>query len=371
MRRIPCLTKRSLLNWLAKVCFSLCAMVLLALTTSANAAMSPLDSKPPTMPSTQSVVFLLYHHIDTTTPAVTSTTPAQFAAHLAYLKQHDYQVISISQALAGIYQDKRLPQKSVVITFDDGYQSIYQHAWPLLKRYNYPFTVFIDTHSVPEQSGLMMSWQQLKTMKQAGVTIANHSKNHQHMIGLSKQQLQYELLAAQAELTEHLGATEPLFAYPYGEFDQRLVEVLAAHNFYGFSQVSGAASYYNAPQAIPRFSFSGVYANLDGFALKVASQAMPVTAIEPQNPYFQSAPNRLTLSFIDDWLLLNRVSCFYLSEPLPSKLVKNNKLVISLPKALPTGRARINCTAPTGQENQYYWRSIPLFIEPEQGVWPE
>ncbi len=82
--------------------------------------------------ATGSAVVLLYHHVADDTPASTSVTPQRFAAHLAYLKRHDYQVVPLSRIISAVTSGTPLPARAVAITFDDGYRSVYEHAAPLL-----------------------------------------------------------------------------------------------------------------------------------------------------------------------------------------------------------------------------------------------
>lgn len=317
------------------------------------------------------LVILLYHHIDEDTPRATSTSPQEFADHLAYLKKHSFNVMPLKQALDDLFAGHSLPEKSVAITFDDGYRSIYQTAWPLLKRYNYPFTVFVDTQSIDDGYSAMMSWKQIKEMHKAGVAMANHSVTHAHLLGLSFEQALAEIDNAEKRLSEQLGSIEKLFAYPFGEHNLALADALKQKGYYGLAQYSGPASQYSNPQAIPRFSFSGSYAELKQFALKVNTRAMPLKSFSPQDPHLAKSRTDFELTFHELPFSPQQMNCFFQGEHISDIRWITNTAKINLKKLPGEGRSRINCTAPTLQTGVYYWQSIPIFVEPANGRWPD
>src|SRR5690606_14501793 len=131
-----------------------------------------------------------------------------------------------------------LPDKVVAITIDDAYASVYTRAFPLLKKYGMPFTVFVSTDAIDEGPGDFMSWQQLRELQAAGVTIANHSATHDYLVRRNDVESDSARLArvredierAQRRLQEELGEgvneAPRLFAYPYGEYDAALTDML-------------------------------------------------------------------------------------------------------------------------------------------------
>ena len=85
-------------------------------------------------------IILQYHHVSETTPKSTSISPAQFEVHLKYLKEHNFTVIPLSELINSLIKHQPLPDKTVVITFDDAYQDNMTFAKPLLDKFNYPYT---------------------------------------------------------------------------------------------------------------------------------------------------------------------------------------------------------------------------------------
>src|SRR5690606_39010930 len=132
----------------------------------------------------QAAVILQYHHVSDDMPASTSTSPALFKQHLQYLADNDFVVKSLPDVITALKAGKDLPDKTVAITFDDSYRSVYDVAFPLLQEYQFPFTVFINTALVGSNPRDFMGWEEIKAMSDAGVVIANHTHTHPHLVRL-------------------------------------------------------------------------------------------------------------------------------------------------------------------------------------------
>ena len=127
-------------------------------------------------------VILLYHHVATYSPPSTSISPEDFRGHLDYLRDNNFNVIPLDRLIEGLQNKEILPDKAVAITFDDGYISIYETAFPMLQSYNFPFTLFLSTGPIDRQQTNYINWEQIKEMSDAGVIIANHMVEHPYML---------------------------------------------------------------------------------------------------------------------------------------------------------------------------------------------
>ncbi|WP_144393665.1 polysaccharide deacetylase family protein [Pleionea sediminis] len=343
--------------------------IIVGITISASKATSINNSSIDNIP--QQLTILLYHHISEETPRSTSTKPEEFEAHLKYLKENNFHVLNLENAIKRLFNGEPLPPKAIAITFDDGYASIFNEAWPLLKRYQMPFTIFIATEPVDNQYSSMMTWQQLNTLKEANVSIANHTRTHPHLLGLSLKEAQEEITYADMQIKKALNIQSNLFAYPYGEYNLPLSNTLQTNRLFGFAQYSGPATALSSPQAIPRFSVSGQYAKLSDFKLKVNTLAMPVTHQEKYEPHITQAKKHFSLNFESLPFAPSSIQCFYSGKLISNLNWKKSRLNIELDSPAKFGRSRINCTAPTGKNNQFYWHSLPIFREPEDKKWPD
>ena len=195
-----------------------------------------------------SAVILQYHHVSDTTPKSTSITPAQFAVHLKYLKEHNFNVIPLSEIMETIKKQQPLPDKTIAITFDDAYINILTKAKPLLNKFNYPYTIFINPSIIPEKPSSYLSWSQLKSLANEGVIIANHGFDHHSITRIPDELTQAKWIAKQTELLltaekiikTKIGKSWRYYAYPYGEYSPAIQNWLKENDFIAFSQQSGA-----------------------------------------------------------------------------------------------------------------------------------
>ncbi|PWK44426.1 polysaccharide deacetylase family protein [Pleionea mediterranea] len=317
-----------------------------------------------------SLVILVYHHIDTKTPAATSTDPDLFQQHLEYLKDNNFSVLPVEQAVKQLMNGQSLPDKAVSITFDDGYESIYTTAFPLLKQYNFPFSVFVSTQPINQQFAAMMNWSQINEMTKSGATILNHTVSHAHLLELNEQQLNKEITHAQDEIKQNVGRAPAVFAYPFGEYSRTIAKQLEQQNYFALAQYSGPASLLSDPQALPRFSMSGNYAKMEQFTLKVNTKPMPIINQNDYEPVFDSPQQTFELSFAKRPAYADQINCFFNGQRLEQLHWDDEQLEIHLPEAPNEGRSRINCTAPAGK-GRFYWHSLPIFTTPKNGKWPD
>jgi len=332
------------------------------------------------------LVILQYHHISNSTPPSTSLSPELFQQHLDYLKDNNFNVIKLESAINLLKSGQLIEDKSVVITFDDGYRSIYTTAFPLLKKYNFPFTVFVNTAPIEQKLPQFMNWKELQDLIDHKGSVANHSVNHLHLIRQNQSDnssnleniIRHEIMEAQLILEAKLSHVLKAFAYPYGEYSLKSKAIVKSLDFVAFGQQSGAASNHTDLQAIPRFPFGGIYGGLDDFILKVNSLSMPVKQVllldgnnkELKGHLLKTNVDKpklkLTLTKQKDKL---QVRCYASGG---EKLLMENTSeghVFSPISSLPVGRTRYNCTAPSGQEGRFYWFSQPWIKPNKEGMY--
>jgi len=315
--------------------------------------------------SAQALVILQYHHIANDTPAITSTDPLVFGQQLDHLIEAGIAVVSLPEALQANPASNQAGRPiQVAITFDDAYPSVFDTALPMLKARGMPFTLFVATDLVGAAGGGYLSWDQIKELKAAGGTIANHSTQHQHWARIPSDTPVDEwidafvddTLTAQATLDARLGEGPKLYALPYGEYFPALAEALRALGFAVFGQQSGAMSL--PPQAvIPRFPMGGRYSDIAQFKTKVKSLAFPIQPVahDPRLTALESRPivNLKQIAKTD----LSTITCFGPEGRLHSEAVGHTVLV-SASTPIPPGRARYNCTQMSTQPGRFYWHSF-------------
>ncbi|MEH6593388.1 MAG: polysaccharide deacetylase family protein [Halioglobus sp.] len=325
-------------------------------------------------------VILLYHHVSDTTPASTSISPAVFEQHLKYLAD-GYNVLPLEQIMSQLTAGKTLPERTVAITFDDGYRNIYANAHPLLSSYGMPYTVFINPPLIGKQ-GNQLSWKQVAEMESGGARFANHTMHHDHLLERARDEneadwrgrIRQDILAAEEILQEKLGYSLRYIAYPYGEFDAALRALVSDIGFVGFGQHSGAIFSGSDFRALPRFAAAGSYANLDSLKVKINSLALPVTDVggmSDSDGKGGEVTAGFTFTFDSEDLAVKQIACYFKGRTLPVSVV-HSTVEVKLPGPLPTGRSRVNCTGPsTAQVGRYYWYAHPWFIARPDGTYPD
>ena len=329
------------------------------------------------VPAANALVILQYHHIDSDTPEITSTSPEVFAAHLEFLKANDYQIVSLGEALQQHSPTSSAAKPSVAITFDDAFSSIYTTAFPLLQQYQYPFTIFVATDFISDNSKQYLSWQQLSEMTDAGATIANHTRSHLHMVRrhASEDDLAWlqrqtrEVLQAQSIIETQTGTSFRMLALPYGEYEPNLIYQLKALSFYIFGQHSGAVSLSDLPMIIPRFPMGGRYSDLATFGTKISTRSFPDQGkvINPILIHNQSRP-LLGLSFPEGNWRLTDLACYGPGGRLILEKTSTASFAVRSKVDLTPGRSRYNCTMPD-QQGRFFWYSQIWMMKEIDGSW--
>ena len=322
-------------------------------------------------------VILLYHHVSTETPASTSISPEQFRIHMQHLADN-HTVISLSNMVKALQKGESLPDKAVAITFDDGFANILENADPILKSFEFPYTVFINPDQIGKRKN-QLSWEQVKAMSREGVDFANHTLSHHHMLTRQPDESEQQWLArntmdvmdAEQKIKKELGYSLKFLAYPYGEFNQRLKQHFSELGYIGFGQHSGAIASYSDFSALPRFPAAGIYANLNSLKTKLNSLALKLVADESQAlelPYDNSPP-QLTFTQQTDDTRNAQLQCFFNNSVMRPEW-EGEQMTITIPDKLKPGRHRINCTSPSKNlRGRYYWFSHPWFVPTQEGTW--
>jgi len=163
---------------------------------------------------------LVYHHVEDLSIAKKnnrlglSVSPEAFTRHLAYLADNQYKTIEMKDLKAFFDNGTPIPAKSVLITFDDAYQDIYENAYPLLRAFGMKGTVFTPTGLIGNDGYL--TWEQIAEMNDSGTMLfANHTWSHKSMFA-SNTEVTMEIETADRELRERNLGNPKIFAYPYG-----------------------------------------------------------------------------------------------------------------------------------------------------------
>ncbi len=191
------------------------------------------------------VPILMYHHLadlpgDAGELRQTWTVaPRNFNAQMDWLAQRGFHTITLAQLTAHLKRQQPLPAKPIVISFDDGWEEQYAVAFPTLKRHNLIGTFFVYTN--PIDHAQFMTWAQLQEMAAAGMDIQAHTLSHPHLRTLAPDAAYKEIVESKAILEKRLGKPIIALAYPFGEYNNAVIDLLKRAGFE--SAVTLAAGY--------------------------------------------------------------------------------------------------------------------------------
>ena len=319
-------------------------------------------------------VILQYHHVSESLPAVTSVSSETFTEHMQYLKDNNFNVIPLDELITSLQAGQPLTDKTVAITFDDGYKNNYEEAAPILEKFDYPYTIFVNPELIDEGKSYVMTWQQLKELSKKGALISNHTQIHNYLhrkqpgeteeVWLAR--TKEDILSAQQRIKEEIGHDYKYLAYPYGEFNNSLQQLVKSLGFVGIGQHSGAVGIHSDFTRLPRFPASGFYSKLDTLATKLDSQAFTIKQLSYSDSVTDENPPSLSIQFDMQDFHKSQFAC-YVSGIGQADLtwLSKDTVKITSPEKLKKGRSRFNCTAPSiAKKGSYYWFSQPWVIIP-------
>ena len=298
---------------------------------------------------------LMYHRFGETKYPTTNIRLEQFDAHLERLQSGDFTVWPLPRIVEYLQTGQPLPDRTVAITIDDAYLSVYEEAWPRLKALNMPFTVFVATQPIDANRYGYMSWDQIRELQAGGVTIGSQTRTHPHMHKISIERSKSEIAESNARFIAELGMRPDLFAYPYGEYDMAVIEAVKQAGFTAaFGQNSGIAHGYNGFFELPRFAMNEQYGTLSRLDLAINGLPLKVDQITPEDVILDQNPPIYGFTLAPDMDKRKQLRCFNSIYGKLDVTIMGRRAEIRLPGPLTGKRARINCTMP-GYDGRWRW----------------
>lgn len=188
----------------------------------------------------RTIPILCYHQFtnERTAGHKLEVTAREFEKQISFLVNEGYQFLSFAELADIVYQRRAVPEKSVVITVDDGYASVFDVAWPILKRYRVNATLFVYTDFVG--GGAAMSWKQLKQLQDSGlIEIESHGKSHSSLakieedttIARYESRLKQEIDGSEAAFEKRLALSPTFMSYPYGNSSITIANLLEERGY--------------------------------------------------------------------------------------------------------------------------------------------
>lgn len=310
-----------------------------------------------------SAVIVMYHRFGEDIYPSTNVRIDQFEAHIKELTEGPYTVLPVSEIVAALQSGGKLPDRTVGITVDDAYLSVYTDAWPRLKAAGLPFTLFVATDAVDKRYAGMLDWGQIREMRDAGVEIGAHTASHLHMPDAAGEVNKSEMRRSLKRFQEELGERPVLFAYPYGETSLATQAVVREFGFEtAFGQHSGVAHDAGDPMYLPRFALNETYGALEDFVLRVNALPLPVGDISPLDSYIRDK-NPPLVGFTVDAAVgsLGGLACYHSQfGKTDLEVLGAHRVEIRFPEPFKPGRTRLNCTKPAGK-GRWRWFGMQYY----------
>ncbi len=313
-----------------------------------------------------SAVVLLYHRFGEPERPSTNIRLDQFAAHLEELTSGPYTVAKLPGVIEAFESGVELPDRTVVITIDDAFRSVYDEAWPRLRDAGLPFTLFVATDAVDRGSETYMTWSQIRELVDSGlVTVGSQTASHASMPPRRAEDNRAEIMRSNAAFRRELGSAPKLFAYPFGYYSLSAQAVVREAGFdAAFAQTSGVAHGRADRLALPRFALNEQYGGLDRFRLVANALSLPVSEIVPADPVVLD-PNPPFYGFTVDQALseqLDRLACFASGQgKVQVERLAGRRVEVRLTAPLTQRRARVNCTMP-GPDGRWRWFGRQFYV---------
>lgn len=335
------------------------------LLTLSLAVMATMPLPAQSAEAQSSAVIVMYHRFGESVHPSTNIRLDQFEAHLAELAKPKYTVLPIPEIVARLRARQPLPARTVGISIDDAFMSVYAEAFPRLRKAGLPFTLFVATDPVDRRIGGYMSWDQIRELKKAGATIGSQTHTHLHMASSSAERNNADLRKSNERFKAELGEVPTIIAYPYGEFSLAVgTAAKEAGLTIGFGQHSGVLHPDADMMYLPRFAMNENFGGESRFRLAVNALPLIVSDVTPADPLLSRDNNPPILGFTVNGPAterLSRLAC-YASGQGKARLERlGSRVEVRLENAFPSGRARINCTMPT-RDGRWHWYGLQFYV---------
>jgi len=314
-----------------------------------------------------SAAVIMYHRFGESDFPATNIKLEQFDAHLAEIKSGGYNVLPLGDLVDKLKAGEELPDKTLAVTIDDAYASIYKEAYPKFKKAGIPFTIFVSTDAVDRSYQGYMSWKQLKEMSlDPLVSIGAHTASHIHMAAASPARLGDEMARSLKRIEEKLGQRPDLFAYPYGEASLKAISVVRGFGMKAaFGQHSGATDSKDDIYYLPRFALNETYGDIKRFQMVSKAKSLFVSDLGPKDMMVAKQNPPLIGFTVDEHVgNLGPLSCFSSHEgKVRVERLWERRLEVRMEKTMPVGRTRLNCTMPAG-DGRWRWFGRQFYVAP-------
>lgn len=308
----------------------------------------------PVFASAGQINSFIYHRFGDNRYPSTNISVEIFTQQLEFLRERGIPAVSTQEISERIARGEELPEGGAMITVDDAYRSFYEAGMPVIRKFDIPVSLFVNTDSVGSPG--YMTWDEIRQVAAEGVEIGNHTATHAYLVEKNtgesfsqwRQRVHDDILKAQQAFKRELGFTPDIFAYPYGEYSTEIIEILQELGFIAaYAQQSGVIHAEHDPFTLPRFPMGGPFATVDDFKSKVVMKPLVVAEQQPFDPiiYANEKPPVLDLYLPGVSASADQFNCFAQG---------GNRCAVSVNQDRGDGWYRVTGDSPlNGRRNKY------------------
>ena len=298
---------------------------------------------------------LMYHRFGEDKYPSTNVRLEQFEEHLEVLASGPYNVMPLDDVVEHLQAGEPLPDRSVAITIDDAYLSVFEEAFPRLKERGFTATLFIATRPVDRNLPGYMDWDQIREWQAAGFGVGSQTQTHPHMHRIPIEDSRRELQVSNERFLAELGLRPTLFAYPYGEYNRAVLELVKETGFEAaFGQNSGVAHGYDGFFELPRFALNEQYGDRGRLETAINGLPLKVNQIVPEDVVLTTNPPLYGFTLSADMDQERQLRCFNSKYGKLDVAIIGRRAEVRMPGPLVGKRPRVNCTMP-GPDGRWRW----------------
>lgn len=289
-----------------------------------------------------------------------SVTEEQFTSHLDELASGVYNVRPLTDIVTAFASGKTLPDRTIAITFDGADKTILTTALPQLDEKELPFTVFIPADKIG--TGSYLTWDDLRSLKRNKlVSFGLHPAAYSRLADDNTENIKRQINNSLAAIRKELDVEVTLFAYPFGDYDVAYEKIVRDMGFKAaFGQQSGVAYAGDNRYALPRFTITERYGDLERFQMTANALPFPAKDVSPADPHLETLSPAIGFTVPDALAKsLKSISCFSSSDEKPKLEILNTRVELRMDNPFSEDRPRINCTLPVaakdGGEPRWRW----------------
>tara|TARA_B100000941_G_scaffold215028_1_gene158170 strand:- start:598 stop:1653 length:1056 start_codon:yes stop_codon:yes gene_type:complete len=310
----------------------------------------------------EGVLSIMYHRFDEFKYPSTNISMDIFKKHIKLITESNYRFYHPKNFENEFNSSKK--EKKILLTIDDGFQSFYRNAWPLLKKNKIPFILFISTKPVGNKG--YMTWEQIKEIEKSEfVVIGHHSHSHDYLIDKTENEFLNDMETSNLIFKRKLGYVPTLFSYPFGEYSKFMKDYVSQNFKIAFGQHSGIIDINKDKFELPRFPINEKYGELNRFKSIINYYPLEYKVLEPEEKKLskENNPPKFKVVFFKNQKNINNINCYSNEGGKWDKAdisIINNELSMKFREPFLPRRGRINCSL--NDDGKWRWFGTQFII---------